>query len=138
MRVLLSLYQQAQRDNIPVESFRLPQSEAASVMDREGNCYIAIDPARLDGPTDEKMKLSHELGHCETGSFYNPHSPCDLRERHEERATRWQIRRLIPRDELERAVRGGMTEVWELADYFSVPPEFVAQAVEYYETQRKG
>lgn len=138
MRGLLSLYQLAQRENIKVDCFHLPQSESLSIMDGEGNCYIALDPDRLEGPVDEKMKLSHELGHCETGAFYNRLSACDLRGRHEQRAVRWQIRELIPLEELEKAVKSGLTEVWELADFFSVPPEFVITAAEYYQTQKQS
>lgn len=135
MTELASLYALAERDGIRVERFPLPRTESLSLMDREGNCYIALDPAGLHGSVDEKMKLSHELGHCETGSFYCRSSKCDLRARHEVRALRWQIKKLIPRKELEEALQSGCTQAWELAERFGVTEAFVKAAVAYYRVQ---
>lgn len=45
--------------------------------------------------------------------------------------------RLIPWGKLKQAVRDGMTEVWELAEYFDVTEDFMRWAIAYY-TERKN
>ena len=132
MTHLLDLYQMASQANIEVDCFEMGKREAFSVMDTDGRCYIAIDPFRLTSSMDERLKLSHELGHCMTGSFYNADAACDVRQKHERRADRWAVEHLITADELEAAVADGYTNEWELAEYFDVTPDFVRKAACYY------
>ena len=129
---LLALHTLAEDEDIPVDFFQLRKREALSIMDTDGSCAIAIDPQQLAGETDEKMKLAHELGHCMTGSFYNIYTPLDNRQQHESRANRWAYQHLVPVEELARAFHRGVTEPWELAEYFSVPEDFLRGAVAYY------
>ncbi|MDO5401234.1 MAG: ImmA/IrrE family metallo-endopeptidase [Eubacteriales bacterium] len=127
-----ALYDLAAQQNIPVLSFPLPQTGSMSVMDEAGACFIGMDAAVLDGTTQERVHLSHELGHCLTGSFYNRYAPRDSRQRHENRADKWAITALIPVDDLDDAVAQGCTEVWDLADRFGVTEDFIKKAVCYY------
>ena len=77
--------------------------------------------------------MAHEIGHCETGSFYNIYSPFDIRAAHERRADTRSYQMLVPHDELQAAVKRGLTEVWELADEFGVPCDYMAKAMEYWQ-----
>lgn len=129
---LIDVYDIAERNDIIVLSYDMDGLESASVMARNGKCGIAVDPFLLTSEQDEKMKLVHELGHCVQGAFYNPYSPLDIKSRHEARAERWAIRRLIPYEKLLEIVGQGYTEYWELAEYFDVPCEFMCRAIEYY------
>ena len=81
---------------------------------------------------DEKVKLAHEMGHCVTGSFYNIYAACDVRQKHENRADKCAIEKLIPKDELNHSVRRGITEIWDLAEYFGVTEDFMRNAVCWY------
>lgn len=126
------LYNLAEKESVTVAAFSLSKREALSTMDSDGQCYVAIDPEKLSSTADEKTKLAHELGHCATGSFYNVYSPCDSRQRHENRADKWAIKKLIPEDELEEAVADGYTEIWELADFFEVTEDLMRKAVSWY------
>lgn len=132
MTELRALYQIADKEGIEVDCFELNSREAISYMDEEGGCYIAIDPFKLRSVAEERSKLAHELGHCVTGSFYNQYAACDLRRRHENRADRWAVERLISRDEFEAAVKSGKTEVWELAEWFGVTESFMKKAICFY------
>lgn len=132
MTTLNELYNLAENESITVVAFSLQKREALSMMDSEGQCYVAIDPHKIASCAEEKSKLAHELGHCMTGAFYNVYSPCDSRQRHENRADRWAIKKLIPKDELERAVANGYTELWELADLFNVTEDIMRKAVSLY------
>ena len=129
---LMALYRLAEQEDIPVDCFELRKREALSIMDGDGSCHIAINPLFLTDSVDEKIKLAHELGHCMTGSFYNLHAALDVRKKHENRADKWAIQRLVPKEELDAAVEAGYTDVWTLADYFGVSVEFMRKAMCWY------
>ena len=126
------LYRLASKQNIPVLRFPMKENGSMSLMEPDGTCYIGMDDRVLDGGTQERMHLSHELGHCITGSFYNIYATMDCRQRHENQADKWAIHHLIPVDLLDDAIAQGYTELWELADYFGVTEPFMKKAVCYY------
>ena len=129
---ILSLYTLAEQKNIEVASFPMKGNGSMSFMADSGSCYIGIDPSVQDGSADERTHLSHEIGHCETGSFYNRFAAVESLQRHENRADKWAIKKLIPVDELDSAVADGCTEIWELADRFGVTEDFMRKAVCFY------
>lgn len=132
MKTVLSLYDHAQKQNIEVLQYPLPQTGSMSIMLDDGSCYIGMDPIIQDGDIQERVHLGHELGHCVTGSFYNIYAAIDHRQRHENRADKWAIRYLIPVEDLDEAVAEGYTELWELADHFGVTEDFIKKTVCYY------
>lgn len=132
MKPLQEFYRVAQERNIVVDRFALSNREALSIMDEDGNCYIAIDPDKLTSETDERSKLAHELGHCATGAFYNRYSTFDCRQRHENKADKWAIHELVTEEELDAAVAEGCTEIWELAERFGVTEPLMRKAVCLY------
>ena len=127
-----SLYDFAKQQNIEVLACSLPQNESMSVMLEDGRCFVGMDDAVRDGGVQERVHLSHELGHCATGSFYNIYAAIDHRQRHENRANKWAIQALIPVEELDDAIAEGCTEVWELAERFQVTEDFIRKAVCLY------
>lgn len=132
MKSILSLYQYAEKRNIEIVTFPLPETASMSIEAESGACYIGIDYRRIENETDERVHLSHELGHCATGSFYNRYAKMDIRQKHENRADKWAIRKLIPVEKLDTAVAEGHTELWDLADYFGVTEDLVRKAVCLY------
>lgn len=136
MTDLMELYTIAAQNHITVDCFKLRKREALSIMD-SGELYIAIDPFQLRSEQDEKMKLSHELGHCMTGSFYNEWSTVDIRERHEYRADKWAVHRLIPFEDFRRAIKDGNIETWQLAEYFDVTEDFIRRTEYVYQCEGK-
>lgn len=132
MKTLKQIYRTAEQENIVVDRFTLSGREALSIMDTDGTCFIAIDPGKIRGDADERTKLSHELGHCITGAFYNEHSCFDCRQKHENRADKWAVLHLITADALDDAVAAGCTEIWELAEHFGVTEPFMRKALCYH------
>ena len=126
------LYDLAKQQNIEVFELSLPRTLSMSVMEEDGSCAIAMDASLRDRPVRERLHLSHELGHCITGSFYNRYAAIDCRQRHENRANKWAVQALIPVEQLDDAIAEGCTEVWDLADRFQVTEEFVRKAVCWY------
>lgn len=128
---LTDLYSITDEKNINVYDFKL-DGIISMTIPYCSNYYIAIDSTKLNTSIDKKICLAHEIGHCETNSFYNVYTPYDIREQHENRANRWAIKKLIPLDELKEAVRHGYKEFWQLAEYFDVPNDFMKSAIHYY------
>ena len=129
---LQDLYDLADEQNIEVIQYPMSKNGSLSVMSQNGSCYIGMDERIQDGSAEERVHLSHELGHCITGSFYNVYSALDVRQKHENQADKWAIKALIPQDALNAAVENGYTEIWELAELFDVTYEFMQKAVCYY------
>ena len=127
-----NLYDLARQQNIEVLTYPMPQNASMSVMLEDGVCVIGMDKSVRDGGVQERVHLSHELGHCVTGSFYNIHAAVDCRQRHENRANKWAIQALIPVEQLDDAIAEGCTEVWELAERFQVTEDFIRKAVCFY------
>lgn len=128
---LNDIYKYAEKRRIEVNY--MPLIDTISLSSPLG--YIVIDVDRLADSKEELVCVTHEIGHCETGSFYNIHTPFDIRQKHENRADRWAIKKLIPKDELDEALDCGIVEVWDLAEYFGVTEDFVRKTCEYYRLQ---
>lgn len=127
-----ALYDYAKKQNIEVLQFPMSKNGSMSVMADDGSCYIGMDISVQDGDIQERVHLAHELGHCTTGSFYSIHTAVDNRQRHENKADKWAVKKLIPVDDLDTAVGNGYTEIWELAELFDVTEHFMRKAVCYY------
>lgn len=127
----LDLYAYAERRNIDVDW--VPMRRATSLSVPLGDGYaIALDPWKLGTLAQETVCLAHELGHCETGSFYNRYAALDVRQQHENRADKWAIRRLVPAEELDAAMADGCDTIPALADRFGVTEPFMRKAVCWY------
>ena len=127
----LDLYAYAENRNIDVDW--IPMRRATSLSVPLGDGYaIALDPWKLGSLAQETVCLAHELGHCETGSFYNRFAKLDVRQRHENRADKWAIRRLVPEDDLDAAMADGCDTIPALADRFGVTEPFMRKAVCWY------
>lgn len=124
-------------NNIDVTFKNLPENGSISFK-FNNNCYIGIDDKKMT-EAERKSHIAHEIGHCETNSFYNPYTPLDERTKHEYQANRWALKKLIPKKEFLCALKHGMTEVWELAEHFEVPEDTVRFAyTEYLCDSRAG
>lgn len=78
MTDLLDLYGLAEEHGTEIYWFDLGTAESLSLPLEDGSCAIAMDPWRMSTLADEKVKLAHELGHCETGAFYNRYADEDI------------------------------------------------------------
>jgi len=129
---LRNLYEFAKQQNIEVIGYAMPENGSMSVMLEDGRCFVGMDDSIRDGGVQERVHLSHELGHCATGSFYNIYAAVDHRQRHENRANKWAIQALLPVEALDDAIAEGCTEVWALAERFQVTEDFIRKAVCFY------
>lgn len=125
---LIDLYNRAEAQGIEVDDVPMRALASASFPQN----WIAMDSSKFETTAAEKVAIAHEIGHVETGGFYNIYSPFDLRSKHEARADKQAISMLIPLDDLFVALHDGMTEPWQLAEHFDVPDTFVQKALDLY------
>ena len=79
----------------------------------------------------------HELGHAATGALHKVDSPYELVERSEYRADRWMAEHFLPAEDFREAFHAGCRELWQLAEWFDLPPEDIEKALRYW-TDRRG
>lgn len=127
-----NLYDIVDTENITLDCFKMDDAESFSLVHNQKS-IIVIDPLVLKSSNDEKVKLAHEIGHCKTGSFYNMYAKLDIRAKHERRADKWAIKKLVPKNELKEAFKR-CTNRWELSEHFGVTEEFMQKALDYYKT----
>ena len=125
------LFREAQDSDIPIMYLSIKENGSMCVQ-TDMRCYIGMDYGVLIDEADKRVHLDHELGHCKTGAFYNRWAARDVRKKHEYRADKWAIRKMIPIDELKEAVSDGHTELWDLAEQFGVTEAFMKKAVCWY------
>ena len=126
-----ALYRQAELQGIPIFTLDIPENGSMCIQ-TDLRCYIGIDYSVLVDEASQRVHLAHELGHCETGAFYNRWTALDIRQKHENCADKWAIKKLVPKDELDKAVENGHTEIWDLAEHFNVTEDFMRKAVCWY------
>lgn len=129
MKDIADLQDLAESHDISIDYIDCPECTSMSLC-LDGKCYVGMD--RNTRGNDELVHFAHELGHCETGAFYNIYSKHNVISKYEYKADKWAVQRLMPIDELLSAVEEGYTEVWELAEYFGVTEDFVRRAYEIY------
>jgi len=144
MNALSELYLIAEEESIRVVNFRIANSKTKGICINFDNDHydILIDYNKVPTYSEEKCVLAHELGHYCTG-VESPIIAQTFRDmltigRQEYRANKWAFERLIPVAELHIAINRGYVDIWELADYFDVPDEFMRKALDYYENKRGG
>ena len=126
------LYAFAESRMIDIDSIRTKSIASVSVRLDGGKCAIGIDESKMSDSSELKSVLAHEIGHCETGAFYTETSYLELRSRCEYRADKWAVRTLLPKSEMENAMRCGETQVWQLAEHFGVDEELIIKALFIY------
>ncbi|WP_294855658.1 ImmA/IrrE family metallo-endopeptidase [uncultured Oscillibacter sp.] len=128
----LDLYKFAEQRGIDVDWIPLQRASSLSLDMKDGTYCIAVDPWKMDSIPIETVRMAHELGHCETGSFYCEEAALDIRQKHEHQADRWAVMRLVPVDKLDAAVAEGYVDIWSLAEYFGITEDFMRKAICWY------
>ncbi|MBE6729141.1 MAG: ImmA/IrrE family metallo-endopeptidase [Ruminococcaceae bacterium] len=128
---LNDLYEIANRNNIKVMDFNLPENTAVTIEIGDG-CYVGVNPAVFTSSRQEKVVIAHELGHIETGSLYSVGENKTERCKKEAKAQKWAVESLVPFDQLKEAIDKGYDDNQSLAEYFDVTEEFMFNVLLYY------
>ena len=127
----IKLYKIADNQGITVDFTDMPTVKSACVS-VGGKKFIAIDKGVRAGSAEERVKLAHEIGHCENEVFYSLGEEESKRKEKEKKADLWAILNLVPLSELELAVKDGHEDLGVLAEYFGVTEAFMQKALQYY------
>ena len=128
---VISLYKEIENMGASFYHWDLSNEQVATI--EIGRRYgVFMDFDTIETAAEETVLVAHEGGHISTGSTHQVNSPYEIIKQHENHADKWAIKKLIPKDELDKAVSEGHTEVWDLADYFNVTEEFIRKAVCWY------
>ena len=131
MERITDIYRELHDDGDYMFDCRIPFADAA-VVEVDGTYGLFVDTEKLGTLAEENVAVAHEAGHILTRSTHKLSSPYEVIGQHEARADKWAIKRLIPKDELDEAVKDGCTEAWELAERFDVTEPFMRKAVRWY------
>ena len=131
MEKIISLYNELNRAGVRFYHWDLGEVQAATI-EQGGRYGVFMDFANIHTSAEELVAVAHEGGHISTGATHRVDSPYDLIEKHEFKADKWAILRLIPEQALDEAVAEGCTELWQLAEHFGVTEEFMKKAVCWY------
>ncbi|MFR7722193.1 MAG: ImmA/IrrE family metallo-endopeptidase [Clostridia bacterium] len=132
---LNDLYQFAENDNdITVISAECDEYKALSLLTPRGKCFIGMDYNEIKTEREERQYLAHEIGHCVKGAFYSPEADISTILKQEHRADAEAIKYLVPKEELIEALKSGLTEIWQLCEYFDVDVKYIRLAYwEYFD-----
>lgn len=105
---------------------------------RDQNCYaVFLDFSKIRSTRLLRGICCHELGHVATGALHKVDSPYELVERSEYRAGRWIAKNYLTERAFRAAFAAGCTQLWQLAEYFDLPEDCIADALSYWK-DRKG
>lgn len=124
---------QGHRVDAAVHHVKLKNNFAIAFFDN----FLVIDRSKCKTAAQERTVLAHEAGHYMSGAFYRAYSPFEVKEQAEHRAFAASVEKYLPVNEILNCYKMGMTENWEIAEYFNLEEEFVEKAVHYW-TDCKG
>lgn len=130
--IMKDLYELAEQNGIVVEHWPLtPPLEAVYIKKPDLPPAIVISTSIHEDSAEYRTLLAHELGHHFTTT--GDAMPCQMYSyrgqvdagRVESRANKWAADYLLPWDKLSRALKKGVVEKWQIAEYFGVTEELV-------------
>ena len=125
------VYEKIQENDIKILHFGLPNVKSVSV-ETENKYGIFINHDEIEDSDEEFLVITHEYGHCMTGSTHPPCSPLDIISKHEYRADRRAVLDFLPIDKIKSAIKDGCSSAYEFSEYLDVPEQFVIKAFRHY------
>lgn len=128
MEKILTLYDELNSAGVRFYHWDLDDGQATTI-ETGGNYGIFMDFHNISTEAEELVTVAHEGGHVFTGATHKVSSPYDLIAKHEYKADKWAVQRLISADALDAAVAEGYTDIYSLAEHFNVTVPFMKKAV---------
>ncbi len=129
------LYKIVEDENLHIIPYKLENGNAYIV----GN-YIAVDENIIKkGGLKEKMTIAEEVAHYKVGvtptlPFADDYYTKLIRSKNEFKAFKWMQSNLIPPN----IENSKYDNIWDIADRFQVPLEFVIKVLEYRKENQNG
>lgn len=113
-------------------NYHLSGDTDAATIKLGDNFGVFLDVNKIRTLRQEKEAVVHEWAHIVEDATYCVDAPPAIRQKAELRAERRTIKKLLPVEQLRAAMQNGITEVWELAEFFNVSESLILDAVEFY------
>lgn len=128
MEKTLTLYDELNRAGVRFYHWDLEDGQACT-LEMDGRYGVFMDFDNIATGAEELVAVAHEGGHVFTGATHKVSSPYDLVAKHEYKADKWAVQRLISAEALDAAVAEGHTDIYALAEHFNVTIPFMKKAV---------
>lgn len=132
---LSSFYNYCKENDVDVIPYMGMPAMGATVRDGT-DLAIFLDFSLICSTRQLKGVCLHEQGHAATGALHKVTSPYETVERSEYRANRWCAQHYLRAEDFQRAFSSGISQLWELAEYFDLPEEDVQKALTYWSDRR--
>ena len=100
-----------------------------------GHCFIGIDTERIESVAELRSLLLHEAGHIREDALYCNDDTKQVKRHNEFLAIRWAIRSAVPFDKYIDAIRDGVRDIYQLAEYFNITIDSATKTVDYYNSK---
>lgn len=135
---LIELYRQLHDDGAYFFERKMPVSfedKKSAVIKLGDDFAVFMDTAQVETIAEETELVAHECGHVATGTTHSVCSPLDLVEKHERKADKWAVHRILPPEEIRQAMEAGYKELWELAERTGRTEGFIRLAMDIYRSE---
>lgn len=96
---------------------------------------VFMDTEQVRTVAEETELVAHEGGHIATGTTHKVCSPLDLVEKHERKANKWAVHRILPPEDIRYLIRAGYAQPWEIAEQAGRTEGFVRLALDIYRAE---
>ena len=121
-----------QVDVIPYDGCPKP----GATIREQGYYAVFLDFTKIPSTRLLRGVCYHELGHVATGALHKVDSPFELAERSEYRANRWAAENYLTKEGFQEAFDAGITDLWQLEEYFDLPESDIRAALRYWTDSR--
>ncbi len=133
---LEKLYDIAKKEKIKIYDWYIEDCNGIYLNYEKINA-IALNYDEFGTYIDEKCTLAEELGHYYYDATYSLYSDSNTISKQEYKAKKYSYNILVPIEKLKEAIKNGITEISQLAEYFDVTYKFMKNAIEFYKTKYK-
>lgn len=127
-----NLYQLAERERIDIVDYKMHKTKAR-IINFNNASSIFIDYRKIKNLIDEKCTLAEELGHYYYDAYYSPTCKNQtIIDKQEYKAKKWQIKALVPINELSSLLKQGYNTFYDIANKLDVSEDLVQNAFNYY------
>ena len=128
---LKNVYDKIENNDIKVFKFGISEIKAVTI-EIDGIYGVFLNHKEIKDSNEEFCVLTHEYGHCVSGSTHKLNSNLDIISQHEYRANRRAILDFLPVDKIKSAIQNGCQTLYEISEFVDMPEEFVSKAIQHY------
>lgn len=129
---LNNLYNLTEKEKIKIYSWHIEDAYGLYLNIDKINA-IALNYDNIGTYIEEKCVLAEELGHYYYDATYSPYCQnLQIISKQEKKAKKWAYTILVPYEDLRRAIKKGITTIYNLANYFDVTENFMNECIQFY------